>query len=719
MLKQGHLKLRIAFILLITALAFPLILPLDKKINLGLDLKGGMYVLLQADTTGIQASKISDAMGGAIEKIRSRIDSFGVKETSIQIQGTNSILIQLPGIVDREIINKLREVGKLEFKLVEDDQEKIQAAFKGTIPEGYELKEYDKGRLLVRKEAALTGSDLGNSSIGFDSYGSPHVSLQFTGKGAEIFGKVTEENIGKQLAIILDNKVKSAPVIKTAIMTGQAIIEGNFTMDEARSVVSVLNSGALPLPLSVEEERTVGPLLGSDSIKKGINASILGIILVFGFMLIYYIAGGAIADICLIFNLIYTLAALSILKATLTLPGIAGMILTLGMAVDSNVLINERIRDELAAKKPLGIAIKNSFDRTFWTILDTHATMLIASLFLFIFGTGPIRGFATTLTVGTLLSIFSTLFIGKTIFVLFLNAGIKNLPMLQIFRSSKINFLKPRYICLTLSAILVAVGMFSFFSRKDGVYSIDFRGGQVLEYKITPPAAIEDVRNKLKDAGLPDLTIQDFKDIPGGINIISKEDVSNKVESALKANYKQVESLNITKVGPTVGALLKKKAIYAVVFSLMGILGYIFIRFKHFDFAMAGVIALLYDVLIALGAIAFFGYEVDLLIITALLTIAGYSISDTIVVYDRIREISPRLSKASLPEILNTALNQTFSRTIITSVTTFLVTLSLFLLAGRALHAFSFALLIGFISGVYSTIYISSALILIFRRARV
>jgi SecD/SecF fusion protein len=389
------------------------------------------------------------------------------------------------------------------------------------------------------------------------------------------------------------------------------------------------------------------------------------------------------------------------------------------MAVDSNVLINERIREELAANKPLNLAIKNSFDRTFWTILDTHATALIAALFLFVFGTGPIRGFATTLSLGIILSMFTTLFIGKTIFSFCLNSGLQSLPMVQLFKSTKINFLKARYICLTISAILVAVGMYSFFSRKDNVYSIDFRGGQILEYKISPVPQIEDVRNTLKEAGLPDLIIQDFKDIPGGINIKSKDEVADKVESVLKSHYKTVEKLAITKVGPTVGALLKKKAFSAVLFSLIGILIYIFMRFKHFDFALAGVIGLLYDVLIALGAISFFGYEVDLLIITALLTIAGYSISDTIVVYDRVREISPRLSKLSLGEILNAALNQTFSRTVITTFTVFLVTFSLYLLAGRALKAFSFALMIGFLSGVYSTIYISASLIVIFRRVRV
>jgi SecD/SecF fusion protein len=717
MIRNSDLKIRFIIIGALVIFSALAIYPLDKKINLGLDLKGGMYVLLKADFSSVPKSQISDAISGAIEKVRNRIDSFGVKETSIQIQGDNSILIQLPGVVDREIITKLREVGKLDFKLVSEDKEKLEAAIKGTVPEGYELKEY-KGPILVSREASLTGADLAQSSVGFDQYGVPNVRLQFTAEGSKKFAKVTEDNVGKQLAIILDGKVKSAPAIREAILSGQAEITGDFSLEEARTTVSVLNSGALPVPLVVEEERTVGPLLGSDSITKGINACLLGAALVFVFMVVYYLMGGVVADVCLVLNILFTLAALNILKATLTLPGIAGLILALGMAVDANVLIFERIRDELSANKPLGAAVKNSFDRTFLTIFDSNLTTIIAAVFLFAFGTGPIRGFATTLILGILISMFTAIFVGKTIFAFLLKNNLKKMPMLQFFPASKIDFLKPRYICISLSTVLIAVSMYGFFSKGDAVYSIDFKGGQILEYKLTPPPAIEDVRRVLKDAGLSGLTIQDFKDVDGGINIKSKEDVADKVEETLKKNYKEVERLRVDKVGPTVGALLKKKALWAISLSLIGILIYVFVRFKHFDFALAGVIALLHDVLIALGFSAMFGYEVDLLIVTALLTIAGYSINDTIVIYDRIREIAPRMHKASLYQILNQALNNTFSRTIITSLTVFFVTLAMYLLGGEALKGFSFVLLIGFISGVYSTIYIASALVLVFRGAK-
>jgi SecD/SecF fusion protein len=719
MIKNSDLKFRIFIILALMAWSIYLVFPLSKKINLGLDLKGGMYVLLRADTSGIPPGKIAEAIGGAVEKIRNRIDSFGVKETPINVQGDNSILIQIPGMVDREIINRIREVGKLEFKLVEEDKTKLEAALKGSIPADCELKDFGGSKILLRKEVSLTGSDLSLSLPGFDTYGSANVRLQFTSQGTQTFAKVTEENVGRRLAILLDAKVMSAPVIQGPILGGNAEITGDFSVDSARALIAVLNSGALPIPLSVEEERTVGPLLGTDSIKNGMRASLLGTGLVFIFMLVYYLLGGIVADICLVLNLLFTVAALNFLKGTLTLPGIAGLILALGMAVDANVLIYERIRDELNIKKPLNIAIKNSFDRTFVTIFDSNFTTIIAAAFLFIFGTGPIRGFATTLILGIVISMFTAIFIGKTIFALFLKRRLTNFRMLQFFPASKINFLKPRYICLALSIIIIAIGMKSFFTKGNAVYSIDFKGGQVLEYKLTPVPKIEEVRKILKDAGYSGLTIQDFKDIKGGINIKSKEDIADKVEEVLKKNFKEVERLRIEKVGPTIGAVLKKKAIWAILFSLVGILAYVFFRFKHFDFALAGVIALLHDVLIALGFATLFGYEVDLLIITALLTIAGYSINDTIVIYDRIREIAPRLHKLSLAEIYNQALNNTFSRTIITSFTVFLVTLSMYLLGGEALKGFSFVLLVGFIAGVYSTIYIASALVIIFRRAKV
>ncbi len=717
MIKKVDLKLRLALIAGVVAFSIFYVFPLDKKVNLGLDLKGGMYVLLRADTSGLDHKKRADAISAAVEKIRNRIDTYGVKETSIQVQGSNSILVQVPGIVNREMVDKLKQVGKLEFKLVEDDQEKVTKALEGEIVEGYELKELEDSKLLLFKKAALVGSDLAESFVGFDSYGLAEVRLKFTSEGTKTFAEVTEKNVGQRLAIVLDGVVKSAPVIREPILSGEAQISGDFSLDEARLIVSVLNSGALPIPLTVEEERSVGPLLGSDSIRRGIDSILLGAVLVVGFVLVYYLFGGIITVLCLVLDLLFILAGLHMFRGTLTLPGIAGMILTLGMAVDANVLIFERIREELRLDKPLSLAVKNGFNRAKRTIFDANITTLIAAFFLFYYGTGPIRGFAATLSLGIVASIFTSVFVGRTIFSLLLDRGLKKLPMLSIIGSPKINFVKLRGVCSIASLIAVFVGMFYFYSNQDKVYGIDFEGGQVLEYKITPPADIEEVRQKLKVKGFTDLTIQEFSDISGGVIIKSKDDIGYDLDKVLRASFQEVEELKVTTIGPTVGKILRKKAYLAIALSLLGILIYVAFRFKHFDFALAAVIALFHDVLITLGLLCFVGFKVNLLVVTALLTIAGYSINDTIVIYDRIREIGPRLKKTSLGEIINIAINNTLSRTIITSLTTLMVVVSIYVLGGEALKGFSFALLVGIIAGTYSSVYIASPLVLLFRKA--
>jgi len=719
MIRKIDLKIRVIVILLLVTLSILYVFPLKKNLSLGLDLKGGMYVLLGADTSGVESSKVQDAVSAAVEKIRNRIDAYGVKETSIQVQGSNSILVQVPGVVDREIIDKLKEVGKLEFKLVEDDEGKIASVIKGEIPKDYEIGNLDGLPLLLKEQAVLVGSDLAESFVGFDSYGLAQVRLRFTSLGAKQFAKVTSENVGKRLAIILDGTVKSAPMIREPIVTGEAMISGDFSIDEARLIVSVLNSGALPIPLSVEEERSVGPLLGSDSIRRGINSIALGAACVVGFVLVYYLLGGVIAVICLALNILFVLAGLRIFSATLTLPGIAGMILTLGMAVDANVLIFERIREEIRNQKPLSLAIKNGFNRAKRTIFDANITTLIAAIFLFIYGTGPIKGFATTLSLGIVASIFTAVFVGRTLFSLLIDLNLKKLPMLSIISVSKINFVRLRGICSFISLVVVFLLMLNFYAKKDNSYGIDFKGGQVLEYQITPPVEIEELRSTLKAEGFMDLVIQEFKDVSGGVIIKSKDDVASLIDTSLRKNFTNVEELKVTTVGPAVGKILKQKAYLAIGLSLLGILIYVGFRFRHLDFAFAAVLALFHDVLISLGLICFAGFELNLLSVTALLTIAGYSINDTIVIYDRIREISPKAGKFSLKEIINTAINSTLSRTLITSVTTLFVVCSIFLLGGEALKGFSFALLVGVIAGTYSSIYIASPLVLLFRKSRV
>ena len=716
MIKKNDLKIRIVITLGFVILSAWSVFPLQKKINLGLDLRGGMYVLLRADTSAIEHDKRRDAINAAVEKLDNRINAFGVTETTIRPQGNDSILVEIPGIVDQSIVNTLKGVGKLEFKLVDDSPVRLDAELKGKVPDGYELSDYKNTPVLLHKEASLIGSDLDESYAGVDEIGLPAVNLSLTNDGRVKFGQVTEKNKGKLLAIILDGKVMSAPRINEPIWGGKAIITGNFTPDETRALISVLNSGALPVPLSVDQQHSVGPTLGSDSISRGIKSIVLGAVLVVVFILVYYLVGGFIAVICLALDLLFILAGLYMFRGTLTLPGIAGMILTLGMAVDANVLIFERIREEIKLQRPLSIAFRNGFDRAKRTIFDANITTLIAAFALYIFGSGPIKGFATTLSLGIVASIFTAVFVSRTIFALLLEMKIKRFPMLRLFSSPNINFVGFRNFCVVLSAVLVIVGLVNFYSKKENIYGIDFKGGQKLEYKLVPPQEIGDVRLSLQDKGFEGLVIQEFNDIDGGVIIKSKEDVAVEVENALKDKFKNVESLSVDTISPRVGKILKQKAILAILVALFLILGYVAFRFKHFDFAIAAVIALFHDVLITLGAISFAGYEISLLTITALLTIAGYSINDTIVIYDRIREISPKLYKLPLKERINIAINNTLSRTIITSFTTLMVVFSIYLLGGEALSGFSFALLVGIVAGTYSSVYIASPLVLLFRK---
>jgi SecD/SecF fusion protein len=672
----------------------------------------------------------------SIEKLRNRIDDLGVSEPVILKQGEDEIVVQLPGVTDRErALSKIGQTGLLEFKLVVSDPEKLKAAIAGTVPEGMDLK-YIKDEekntsepVLLENNAVLTGDALSDAFVdpNMGEFGNQAVSLRLNSEGSKKFADITAANVGRRLAIILDGQVHSAPNIREAIPSGEAQISGRFTYNQALDLSKILKYGALPAPLIVEEERTIGPLLGQDSINAGVKATLAGMILVFVFMAAYYLLAGIIADIALLLNCLMILGGLGMLPhvfgasvATLTLPGIAGIVLSLGMAVDANVLINERIREELAAGKNLRAAIANGYGRAFSAILDSNVTTLVAAALLFQFGTGAIKGFAVTLTIGILASLFTAVVVTRTIFEILLGLGtLKNsLPMLRLFKETKFDFIGKRRIFYVISLVLIIVGMYAFFKKGKDVYGIDFAGGQLQEYSFKTAPSVDQVRQVLKDIGLGDSLIQQFKDNPKVVMIRTAEDKSQMLTDKLKERFAadDVQVLRIERVGPVAGRHLQTKAIYALIWALIGILIYVAIRFKHLNFAVAGVIALFHDVLIALGALVLTGRPVDLLSVTAFLTIAGYSINDTIVIYDRVRENSRLYRKLSLTELINLSVNQTLGRTILTSGVTLLVVISIFVYGGEVLSNFAFTLLVGFISGVYSTVYIASPLVLALSR---
>lgn len=720
-----NLQWRILLVLGVVIFCLLGMLPLKEKINLGLDLQGGMYLVLKVDTDKIPEEAREDAPNRALEIIRNRIDQFGVREPLIQRQGKDSIVVQLPGVTDRDrAIELIGRTALLEFKIVEDDEELNQRARDGDIPDGYELKKIAQETLLIHEEVVLAGDTLINAEVKFDQsrFNEPYIAIEFNSKGAAIFSEITAQNIGKRLAIVLDGKIHTAPRINEKIPSGRASITGRFTVEEASDTALILRAGALPAPIYIEEERTVGALLGRDSIQSGVRASLIGVALVLGFMLIYYLFAGIVASIAMLLNFVIVLGVLGWFHTTLTLPGIAGMILVIGMAVDANVLIYERIREELKTGKHIRSAVAAGYNKAFTTILDSNITTLIAAALLFKFGTGPIRGFGVTLSIGIMASMFTAIFVTRIIFDLVTtNKKFEKLPMLQFFKKTNIDFIGKRWIAYALSAIVLIVGMSVFFSRGEKAYGIDFTGGQLQEYSFAREVKVEDVRRLLVDIGIKDATIQH---VGGKNHVLIKttddvaSDISRKFDESLRSNPSNL--LRVEKVGPSIGRFLRKSARLAVLWSLIGILIYVAIRFKNIGFAVAGVIALFHDVFIAMGFLAITGRELNLTIVAALLTIAGYSINDTIVIYSRIRENIKLYRKASMKEIVNMSLNQTLSRTVLTTFTTLLAVSSIFLFGGEVLRDFSFTLLIGIVSGIYSTIYIAAPLVIFWhdKRAR-
>jgi SecD/SecF fusion protein len=436
-------------------------------------------------------------------------------------------------------------------------------------------------------------------------------------------------------------------------------------------------------------------------------------------MLLYYLLAGFIALFALILNILIILGALGYFGATLTLPGIAGIVLTIGMAVDANVLIYERIREELRLGKSLSASIQAGYNKAFITILDANLTTLIAALILFQFGTGPIRGFATTLSIGIVASMFTALFVTRVIFDILTNYGLKRLPMLSFFpKVPNFKFISRRFLAYLLSLLIISIGIFSFVKGGEKNFGIDFTGGVLQEYEFKGKVSTADIRQALNEINLGDSLIQQVK----GTNRFIIRTYAGKSEEVLKKLREKFGKDNVLllrteTVGAMVGKDLRRKAINAVTFSLIAMCLYISIRFR-FKFAIAAIIALIHDVLVSAGALSTSGREFSLPVIAALLTIVGYSINDTIVVFDRIRENMRLGKKLKFPELVNLSINQTLARTLLTSLTTLLTVLSLYLFGGEVINPFAFVLLVGVIVGTYSSIFIASPIVVDWMRGK-
>ncbi|MDO9464663.1 MAG: protein translocase subunit SecD [bacterium] len=701
----------------------------QKLINLGLDLQGGSHLVLAVDTEGMSRKEAKDVQERALVVIRNRIDEFGVAEPIvIPVKGRNRIIIELPGIREPERIKEIiRRQAVLEFKLVCEDKDKIKQALAGKVPDGYDLsylaRTKDDGTIykepyLLEAKSALSskkGELLTNAYVTYGQMNQSIVAIKFNRKGSKAFARLTGSHIGERLATLLDGKLKLVATIQDRII-GEGRITG-VSAQEAPDLANVLKSGALPAQVEILEERTVGPSLGADSIRKGIRAGILGLIVVFCFVMIYYMFLGLIAGVALCLNLVIIMAALASFSATLTLPGIAAIILTIGMAVDANVLIFERIREELSSGKTIRASIGSGYQKAFRTIVDANVTTLIAAVVLYQFGTGPIRGFAVTLTLGILASMFTAIVVTRVILDLFCRRrSFVSIKMLQLFHKPNLDFVNKRFIALGLSLILILVGMTGFFIKGEENFGIDFTGGKLIQLRFIPSVSIGAIRRVLKNVGLGKSVIQQFGS-ENDLIIKMPLEVKDNITNLLRNSFKDIDITEerTEMVGAQVGRDLRNQAVLAIIFAMIGILAYVTWRFE-LRFAIGAILALAHDVLITMGAFAIMGKEITLPIVAALLTIVGYSLNDTIVVFDRIRDNVRFMKKSNEKEIINASINQTLSRTVLTSVTTLFVVVSLFYLGGEVIHDFAFALIVGVIVGTYSSIYIASPTLLMWQK---
>jgi SecD/SecF fusion protein len=569
-------------------------------------------------------------------------------------------------------------------------------------------------KYLVKKRAEMTGGIKG-AFVTRDNLGRPEISFTLDSQSAKTFGDITTENVGRQLAIVLDGELQTAPVIKSPITGGSGVIEGDYTEQEAFGLRAVLEN-PLRTPLTIEASKLVDPTLGKDSIRSGIKAAVYGTVAVSAFMLIYYMVAGLVANVALVANIIILLGVMSAFGTTFTLPGIAGLVLTVGMAVDANVLIYERIREESAKGKSLRGALAAGYSRAFGTIFDSHVTTLISSVILWKLGTGSVQGFGVSLTIGVLASLFTALVVTRMIFDFLLDRGwLKSIHMLHIIRAAKLDFMKLAKPAFVTSWLIIAVGIAVGFHRGKSAFGRDFIGGDSVTFEFQQKVEQDKLRAALTDAHIKDPLIQYQRELTTGKEVLRVDSLpgtGDVVRSTLEhLGTGGFHATSQEHVGASVGKDIQQSALVASLLSLFGILVYVAFRYE-FSFAVGAVLAVVHDVLMTIGIYYMSGREFNATTVAAILTIIGFSTNDTIVIFDRIREDLKLGVRGTFKEVMNQALNQTLSRTIITSGTVFLATLSLFIFGGGEINDFAFTFLVGIITGTYSSIYIASALVL-------
>jgi SecD/SecF fusion protein len=698
------------------------------KVKLGLDLQGGASFVVEMEVGKLATNASQEvAIQNAIEVLRKRVDKFGVAEPLIQAQGQNQILIQMPGLGAAEMESvriNVQRAAFLEFKLVHEESDRLMR--EGIIPPGYELMRESrvdqKGEKMVvpyivnkTPIPGLAGKSVTRAYMDRDNFGQPTIGFNLDGDGAIAFEKVTTENVGRSLAIILDGELYSAPRINGPIPGGRGQITGKFTEDEARKLAAVLQN-PLEAPVTIISEDRVDPSLGKDTIRSGIDSAKYAVLAVAVFMAVYYLAAGMVANFALVLNLIILLGVMCSKGLTLTLPGIAGIVLTAGMAVDANVLIFERIREELAKGKSLRGALSTGYSRAFGTIFDSHVTTLISSIILIFMGTGTVQGFGWALTIGVAASLFTALVVTRLVFDALISLGwMKTIPMLHLIRTTNIDFMKFAKPAFIVSWAIILVGVGYGISRGKHMVGYEFLGGDNMVFSFQQKVKQDDLTRALQPV-IGESMIQYKREIVGTgekLSITSSFDTTEKTRATLAKEFPQAafKLEGTQRVGASVGEEILRSAVIAFLLSLLGILVYVAFRYE-FSFAVGAIIAIIHDILMTLGCYALAGRELNSTMIAAVLTIIGFSINDTIVIFDRIREDLKLGVRGTFRELINKALNQTLSRTIITSGTVFLATMALYIFGGGAINDFAFTFLVGIITGTYSSIYIASAFVL-------
>jgi SecD/SecF fusion protein len=700
-------------------------------IKLGLDLRGGTQIVLEAQDTA-EITVDSDVTGRTLEVLRRRVDAFGVAEPTLQVSGDRRIIIELPGVDDPDqALEVIGRTAQLTFHPV------LDAVGSGTAPEdvGGLVLPGEPGEDVVLGPAAVTGDQVESATSIFDSQGSGlwAVSIQFRPDGEQQWADLTAEaacapqgDPHRRVAIVLDSAVLSSPSVSPSVQCdvgitgGATLITGNFDEESAGELALLVRAGALPVPVEVIERGTIGPSLGEAAIAASLQAALIGAGLTILYMIAYYRVMGLAAAFSLVVYGLLSYAVLVWLGATLTLPGIAGFVLAIGMAVDANVLVYERAKEEYVVDPSLGRSILAGFQRAWSAIADANMTTLLAAILLFFFASGAVRGFGVTLTVGVLVSMFSALVVTRVLLELLARIpALQNRPALmgmnvghrlqEWLKTSGPNlFANPRR-WLIISGIAVLIAIAGPISQGLN-FGLEFLGGQLVEFSVTQPVDLDEMRQDLAEQGLPRALIQETGQ--GNIVIRTEEldaDQEQVLEDVVSERGGEVEMVRDQFVGPTLGREIRNRALIALGLALLVQLAYLAIRFR-WTIGLAAVVSMFHDVIIVIGLFAWLGRTLDGVFLAALLTVIGYSINDSVVIFDRIREVRRDRPDEPLELIANDACLRTVPRTINTGLGAIMILVALLVLGGDTLADFALALLIGILVGTYSSVFTATPL---------